>query len=294
MQNSTCAYWNFNYFKSNTTIKLITPPATLPWKLFVQLEINRTKLSQKPYKTVLEILRQFTLRFRVVWKNYLKIYIWRQNYFSQLFFTFKIFSIQILKNLYTFIFFSQQSLRLCVINSVAHNNELIYQQNRHYFLLNFRRNNTFFANLCLHAISYNKTLNFTSPGMFIKFFQNKKSFKKHKLTKLLTLKFFRKIFLIARLRTLILAVKKLPSLLPELLKYFQQPLYMKYKKTRSYLTTEDFIFDKKTPKTEFRPPLFSHYYFIDTKTYSKQKTRKKGRIKRKITRKLIASQHIID
>jgi len=130
--------------------------------------------------------------------------------------------------------------------------------------------------------------------MFIKFFQNKKSFKKHKLTKLLTLKFFRKIFFISRLRTLIFIIKRLPTLMPELLKYFQQPVYMRYKKNRSYLVVEDFLFDKKTPKTEFRPPLFSHYYFIDTKSYCKQKLRKKGRIKRKITRKLTLSQHIID
>lgn len=69
----------------------------------------------------------------------------------------------------------------------------------YYLLLNFRYNNTLFTTLRLVSHLLNKNLLFTSPGMFIKFFQKKKSLKKHKLTKFLTIKFIRKLLVIAKI-----------------------------------------------------------------------------------------------
>lgn len=130
--------------------------------------------------------------------------------------------------------------------------------------------------------------------MFIKFFQNKKSYKKHKLTKFLIIKFFRKMFVISRLWKLTLAVKRLPSLFLELLKFFHQPVYLKFIKQRSYLKYEDYIYKKKIAKSEFHSPFLLFYYFLDSKSYTSMKLKKQGRIKRKISRKLIATNNIVD
>lgn len=83
-------------------------------------------------------------------------------------------------------------------------------------------------------------------------------------------------------------------MLIELIRYFQQPVYLYLNKSKTDEKNLNEIQKKKKAKVEFFPPLFLFYFFIETKSYVKNKIRKKGRIKRKITRKLILTQNIID
>jgi hypothetical protein len=190
----------------------------------------------------------------------------------------------------TYVHFVDNFYRFLYLRKNVHVSKINYYS----LFWNFKSNNTFFSALRLFSNNNNKNITSLSPGMFIKFFQNKKSYKKHKLTKLLIIKFFRKMFVIARLWKISLVIKRLPSLFLELLKFFHQPVYLKFQKQRSYLKYEDYIYKKKITKSEFRAPFLLFYYFYETKPYSLTKFKKQGRIKRKITRKLINSQHIID
>lgn len=73
-----------------------------------------------------------------------------------------------------------------------------------------------------------KNFLFLSPGLFIKFFEKKKSFKKNKLIKFLIAKYIRKLFLITNLKTLILIIKNTPTHLLEMLKFINTPIIHKF------------------------------------------------------------------
>jgi hypothetical protein len=123
---------------------------------------------------------------------------------------------------------------------------------------------------------------FLTSGFFIKFFEKKKSMKKNKLIKLIMMRYLRKVFLYANVWKLILIIKKIPLNLNELLKIFSQVFLLKI------------IKKKKEKIIELGTPIFLNFFFLKTKVYCQNKIKKKGRIKRKITKKLIFRNHVID
>jgi hypothetical protein len=128
---------------------------------------------------------------------------------------------------------------------------------------------------------------FLSTGLFIKFFDRKKSLKKSKTIKLLIAKFLRKLFLITQLKHAILIIKKNPLFLLEMLNLFNTPVAYKFIDP----TDEREIEEKPT---DFLLIKFLYFVFLENKTYTFNKQKKKGRIKRKIFRKLILTNKIID
>jgi hypothetical protein len=158
------------------------------------------------------------------------------------------------------------------------------KKNYFYFLFLSFCKNKFFINLKnFHKKNYVSL----STGLFIKFFEKRKSIKKNKSIKLLMAKQLRKIFLITRIRNLILTVKSTPLYLNEIINFLNKPIAHKFIDP----ITNNFIEeDQGTPFT-----LQFHYFvFIQNKNFTRNKLPAKGRIKRKILRKIIFQNKVID
>jgi len=164
----------------------------------------------------------------------------------------------------------------------------------------------------------------------LKFFEKKKSFKKNKILKFVAIKYFRKLFIIANVWKLVLTLKNNPVLFQEMLFVFNQPIFLLLKQenvlrldeeltkeekdledklkpilanskeqidkdSNTVVTPKNIIKQKyKTRRLETMAPKFVHIYFLNTKSYVISKTKKKGRIKRKITKKLIKKNRVVD
>jgi len=148
---------------------------------------------------------------------------------------------------------------------------------------NFKKNR-FFINL---LNCFNKNYLSLSNGLFIKYFDFKKSLKKKKLLKLLLLKYLRKMFLILNITNLNLFIKSSGFFLNEFLSLLIQPS----EKTFLNPLSNKLVTDESRLVSRFH---FSYIYFLNTKSFSYLKLRKKGRIKRKIQRRLLKLNPIID
>jgi hypothetical protein len=132
-----------------------------------------------------------------------------------------------------------------------------------------------------------KNFFFLSTGMFIKFFNKKKNLKKNKITKILMAKFLRKINLLIKFKFILIIVKKIPLNLMEFLTFLNSQIIHKFQNPYGDNLIEEKINDS---------PLFRIINFIFTKNidFSNNKKKKKGRIKRKIIRKLTILNKLID
>lgn len=164
--------------------------------------------------------------------------------------------------------------------------KLFQKRSIYEFIWNFKPNNLLFVNVRSTSLRKPKNFSFVSLGLFLKFFEKKKTLKKNKLIKLAVIKYFRKLFIILHLQKMILIIKRNPVYLPEILNIFHQPLFV--------LVNEPSKNKPKKKKIIFNPPMFSYYFFISNKSFVKNKMQKKGRIKRKITKKLVSKNKIID
>jgi hypothetical protein len=124
--------------------------------------------------------------------------------------------------------------------------------------------------------------------LLIKFYEKKKSLKKTKTIKFLLIKFLRKILIILKITNLIFKIKKKPIYFLELLNLLNQPI------SHKFINPCDTKFIDET--TKIKKNLFRFIFFIFSKntSFSKLKLKKKGRIKRKILRKIILTNKLID
>jgi hypothetical protein len=127
-----------------------------------------------------------------------------------------------------------------------------------------------------------------STGLFIKFYEKKKSLKKTKTIKFLLIRFLRKILLISKINNLIFKIKKKPIYFLELLNLLNQRIIHKF------LNPCENKFIDETVKPKINPFRFIFFIFLKNISYSKLKLKKKGRIKRKILRKIILNNKLID
>lgn len=128
---------------------------------------------------------------------------------------------------------------------------------------------------------------FLSPGFFIKYFDKKKLYKKSKIIRSLFIKYLRKIFLLVRLPNLFLFVKKTPVFLTEFLNLFNQEIPHKFNEPLTNREITDTI--KNKPLTSVK-----YFIFLSNQSYVKFKKKKKGRVKRKILRKITTQNSVID
>lgn len=103
-------------------------------------------------------------------------------------------------------------------------NKLKRQKLTHFLILSFINNKLFVNLLNLNKKNYL----FLSSGLFIKFFEKKKSFKKNKIIKLLIAKYLRKIFLLTKIRNTSLIIKNNPTFLLEMITFLNSPIPHKF------------------------------------------------------------------
>lgn len=126
-----------------------------------------------------------------------------------------------------------------------------------------------------------------STGLFIKFFEKRKSIKKNKALKLLMAKYLRKLFIISKINNLILIIKKTPLFINELINFLNTPIAHKFINPIDHKIVDESI--NRTLCIRFL-----YFIFTENKNFSNNKTPAKGRIKRKILRKVTFENKIID
>merc|ERR1712170_58750 len=119
-----------------------------------------------------------------------------------------------------------------------------------------------------------------SLGMFLGYFSKPKSFKKSKQLYILLSSFFKKLLIHTQIRYLTLIVKFIPKYLTELITNLQSQNAI-YLENTSLLTTNYNI-------------IIKNIIFSTTKNYFLKKLPKKGKLKRKVVRKIIKNNSIID
>ena len=118
-----------------------------------------------------------------------------------------------------------------------------------------------------------------SSGVFMKFFQKKKSMRRSRALKVLMLRFLRKLLLLIKLPRIHLYVSGVPALLSLLLETLHKPLPHTIVDPLSKR-----LVDEINEPESFGS--FSQITFNDSKPFGVVKQKKRGRVKRKIRRKL--------
>ena len=170
---------------------------------------------------------------------------------------------------------------------------LLYTYKYTIFNINFFLKNNFFVNKSLllnfkrfkfFPTLLNSKKNHTyitlSLGLFLSYFLKPKSFKKSKQLYILLITFFKKLLIHTQIRYLTLIVKFIPKYLTELITNLQSQNAI-YLENTSLLTTNYNI-------------IIKNIIFSTTKNYFLKKLPKKGKLKRKVVRKIIKNNSIID
>jgi hypothetical protein len=144
--------------------------------------------------------------------------------------------------------------------------------------------NRFYINLCNW-----KGLNYLSLsiGLLLKFFKHQKALKKNKALKFLLVKFLRKLLLVSKINDLTIFIKRPPVLLTEVFKFLLSPLPSPFHDPISNLE----VFEEGSQVYFFR---VWYLFFLKTVSYTSMKQKQKGRLKRKITKKVISKNRITD
>ena len=126
-----------------------------------------------------------------------------------------------------------------------------------------------------------------SPGLLIKGFEYKKSLKSSYSLKLLLVKFVRKLLIVLGIRKLSLIIQGSPLNLSQCLRVLFKPLQHYFKNPLTSKFYEEII---------SKPSVFSLFNLVFKKVfvYKPLKLRKKGRVKRKIHRKLVFKNNLMD
>jgi len=149
-------------------------------------------------------------------------------------------------------------------------------------MLNFKRNRFFPSLKLLQGETY-LTL---SLGLFSSFFNKGKFFIKNKAVYLVLASFIRKVLMYASFKELILFVLKTPLYLQELLSTINSPVVNFYKHPFN-----DSVVNENNSLYKFN---FSYFIFSNNKPYTFMKKAKKGRVKRKISKRVVSLNRLTD
>jgi hypothetical protein len=225
--------------------------------------------------TLLNIVQQYnklTLTFKLFQKKNLRKYIISYNSFTKLkkFFIqnylnfLKIFTFKKIRNLGFYFNFNNTYIKNYIL------------------VLNFKRLRFF---PLLKTLS-NQIFISLSLGLLSKFFQKGKFFLKSKIVYLTLLLFLRKILIFSSFKKFLLFINKKPKYLSEMLNTLTTPSVAQYKHPFS-----DNIITERELNNPF---VFSHIIFTNNKPYGIVKRKQKGRLKRKIFKKIIQLNKILD
>jgi hypothetical protein len=157
-------------------------------------------------------------------------------------------------------------------------NRLIYS-----LILSFKKNKLYVNLQNLNKKNYLSL----SAGLFIKFFEKKKSLKKNKTIKLLMAKYVRKLFLVSKIKNVILMIRRIPVFINEIINFFNMPIAHKFLNPIDGKNIEE-------NENNFTQIKFLYFLFLENKNFSKNKIAQKGRIKRKILRKVVFENKLVD
>lgn len=149
-------------------------------------------------------------------------------------------------------------------------------------LLNYKRNRFFPSIQTLGRLTY---VTF-SLGIISKFFNKGKSFIKNKINYIILANFLKKILFFSGIKQLYLFVKRLPVYLIEILHNLNNPVVANYKHPFN---------SSKVDESKFKEYFYFRYLlFVTTKPYGFVKGRKRGRVKRKIIKRVIKVNRLVD
>lgn len=127
------------------------------------------------------------------------------------------------------------------------------------------------------------------PGFFLKFYKNRRPLKRTKLFKVLLVKFLRKLLILGNIKTFNMVINRSPTLFTELYKLFITPNIVPYKVPNKKNFYVDSVVNSSGNTFVARKFIFSR-----TKFYGLFKERRRGRLKRKVARRLIKKNAILD
>ena len=141
--------------------------------------------------------------------------------------------------------------------------------------------------LILNHSLFNYQYFFITTGLVIKGFNYKKSLKKLYSTKLLIIKMLRKMLVLMQIKNVNLIVKGVPTNLPQYIRTLLTPI-------NHYIfnPVSEAVYDEIN-KDPFKFNVHS-MFFLRSLHVGNMKLRKKGRVKRKILRKLTLKNKLVD
>lgn len=227
----------------------------------------KKKFNSAKYYKLIEVLRDSNYKSKV--KNRL------------LFFKMNKIRLNFLLNyikLYNLFFYS-------IFLDIFHLTKFLKKKNRliYFLILSFKKNKLYVNLQNLKKKNYLSL----SAGFFIKFFEKRKSLKKNKTIKLLMAKYIRKLFLISKIKNVILMIKRIPVFINEIINFFNTPIAHKFLNPIDGKNIEE-------NENNFTQIKFLYFLFLENKNFSKNKIAQKGRIKRKILRKVVFENKLVD
>ena len=227
----------------------------------------KKKFNSVKYHKLIEVLRDYNYKSKI--KNRL------------LFFKLNKIKLNFLLNyikLYNLFFYSIFLDIFYLTKFLKKKNRLIY-----FLILSFKKNKLYVNLQNLNKKNYLSL----SAGLFIKFFEKKKSLKKNKTIKLLMAKYVRKLFLVSKIKNVILMIRRIPVFINEIINFFNMPIAHKFLNPIDGKNIEE-------NENNFTQIKFLYFLFLENKNFSKNKIAQKGRIKRKILRKVVFENKLVD
>ena len=126
-----------------------------------------------------------------------------------------------------------------------------------------------------------------SVGLFLKFFNKKRALKKNRVFRFLLVRFFRKLLITANIKNMALVFKRTPRDLLEIFRFLCSPLKAPFFNPVTQKVIEE-------TRHKYHKLNIRYLYFLKSISYTSMKYRKKGRVKRKISRKVIKKNKLMD
>ena len=160
-------------------------------------------------------------------------------------------------------------------------------ETKYHLYLTFTANRLFINMVTEHGLQHNYFS--LSVGLFLKFLNGKKSLKKAKLIKILLMKYVRKLLVVSEVRDLVIFTKRTPVFFTELCNALLTPIIRPF-----YNPFTTFMYDD-TRLNSIKPKLVvKQINFYQPKAFGSMKAPRRGRLKRKIMRRIVRANKVCD
>jgi len=181
--------------------------------------------------------------------------------------------------------FTHRVLHYCRI--YVHFQRNFYSEIKYNLYLTFTSNKLFVNLVSDGGTKYNYFS--LSVGLFLRFLNGKKALKKNKLIKLLLMKYVRKLLIVSEIRDLVIYTKRTPVFFSELCTVLLSPIIRPFVNPLTSFLYDDTKLNSAKPKV-----VVKKIFFYKPKSFGTMKAPLKGRLKRKIMRRIIRTNRICD